>query len=55
MKPRPRPSRTDRMLDEIKDEIDRMHDEIRQSKRRAEAARELIDYIELHFEPARAS
>jgi len=34
-------------LDQIKDAIDRLN-EIRSAKRRVEAARELIDYIELH-------
>jgi hypothetical protein len=35
------------LLDEIKDEIDRLH-EIRSSKRKLEAARDLVDYITLH-------
>jgi cell fate (sporulation/competence/biofilm development) regulator YmcA (YheA/YmcA/DUF963 family) len=35
------------LLDEIKDEIDRLH-EIRSPKRKLEAARDLVDYITLH-------
>jgi hypothetical protein len=35
-------------LDEIKDEIDRLH-EIKSVKQRAEAARDLVEYIQLHY------
>lgn len=38
-----------KLLDEIKDEIDRLH-EIPTRKRRQEAARDLIEYIQLHHE-----
>jgi|HubBroStandDraft_2_1064218.scaffolds.fasta_scaffold297238_1 hypothetical protein len=37
----------DKLVDEIKDEIDRLH-EIRSPKRKIEAARDLIEYIQLH-------
>lgn len=40
------------LLDEIKDEIDRLH-EIKNERTRNRAARDLIDYIELHHEPTR--
>lgn len=36
-----------KLLDDIKDEIDTLHD-IRAKKRRQKAARDLIEYIELH-------
>jgi hypothetical protein len=39
--------RQQKTLNEIKDEIDRLH-EIKNTKRREQAARELIAYIELH-------
>lgn len=49
----PKQARTEKqrtkLIDEIKDEIDRLH-EIPFSKRRKEAARELIEYIQLHHE-----
>lgn len=41
------------LLDDIKDAIDTLHD-IKSAKRRNEAARDLIDYIELHHEPVRS-
>jgi hypothetical protein len=41
------------LLDEIKDAIDRLH-EIKSTKRRKEAAADLVYYIELHHEPGRA-
>lgn len=37
----------DELLDEIKDEIDSLHD-IASIKRRRDAARDLIEYIQLH-------
>jgi hypothetical protein len=40
-------SKIDTLLDEIKDEIDRLH-EIASPKRRRDAARDLVEYIELH-------
>lgn len=39
--------KTEKLLDEIKDEIDRLH-EIKSTKQRHEAARDLVDYIKLH-------
>ncbi len=42
-----KPKQIEALLDDIKDEIDTLHD-IRSKKKRIEAARELIDYIELH-------
>jgi hypothetical protein len=41
------------ILDEIMDEIDRLH-EIKNPKARAAGARALIDYIELHHNPPRS-
>lgn len=40
-------ARIDTLINEIKDEIDRLHD-IANPKRRLEAARDLIEYIQLH-------
>lgn len=40
-------SRVEKLADEIKDEIDRLH-EIKSPKKRLEAARDLIEYIQLH-------
>lgn len=40
-------AKIDILIDEIKDEIDRLHD-IANPKRKIEAARDLIEYIELH-------
>lgn len=40
-------ARIDTLIDEIKDEIDRLH-EIASAKRRRDAARELVEYIQLH-------
>lgn len=39
----------EKLLDAIKDEIDRLH-EVPFLKRRKEAARDLIEYIQLHHE-----
>lgn len=46
----PKKSKTDVLIDEIKDEIDRLH-EIKQPTLRGKVARELIEYIELHHNP----
>lgn len=40
-------SKIDTLLDDIKDEIDRLH-EIHSTKRTRDAARELVEYIQLH-------
>jgi hypothetical protein len=40
-------SKIDALLDEIKDEIDRLH-EIASVKRTRDAARDLVEYIQLH-------
>jgi hypothetical protein len=40
-------SQADKILDQIKDEIDCLH-EIKNRKRRLDAARDLIEYIQLH-------
>lgn len=42
-------SKRDVLLDEIKDAIDRLH-EIKAKRARGFAARDLIEYIELHHE-----
>lgn len=39
--------KVERLLEDIKDEIDQLHN-IKNEKRRKAAARELISYIELH-------
>jgi cell fate (sporulation/competence/biofilm development) regulator YmcA (YheA/YmcA/DUF963 family) len=40
-------AKIDTLIDEIKDEIDRLH-EIANPKRKLEAARDLVEYITLH-------
>lgn len=40
-------AKIDILIDEIKDEIDRLHD-IGNPKRKLEAARDLVEYITLH-------
>jgi hypothetical protein len=44
-----KPTRLEAILDSIKNEIDTLHD-IKHEKQRYEAARELVDYLELYFE-----
>lgn len=39
--------RREQLLDETKDEIDRLH-EIKSERKRREAANELIEYLQLH-------
>ena len=40
-------AKIDTLIDEIKDEIDRLH-EIANPKRKIEAARNIMEYIQLH-------
>lgn len=42
-----RQTKADELVDQIKDEVDRL-EEIKSRKRRVEAARDLVEYITLH-------
>jgi predicted translin family RNA/ssDNA-binding protein len=48
VKPKRKLSEIVKLIDEIKDSIDELHD-IQNQKRRLNAAKELIEYIELYF------